>query len=442
MDVPFPVLTLSGYGLAFDQQIVLSDVSLKIPARGIVVLVGPSGTGKSALLRTLAGLNDAQPSLRVWGDARYLGAPLAQQSRPIMVVQHARLLTASVLENIVCELPNRDELTRGEQVTLVSELLARFNLEHLTAQLSRDAIDLPLGDQRALSIIRGVASGAVLVLVDEPTFALDPEAEERVLDVLARAASDRALLVVTHNQRHARRLSEDIALLAGGRIVEQGAVLTAPVTEAGREFLQTGNTSLVSPNARASDLAPGVLPPEPLPESASLEGPSAPRHFYWLIPGKLAGTPRPGIIDVAADDLKRLASIGVTLLVCLEEQRPIPDEQLAEHGLRCLHVPMVDMQPPTLETASTFCAQVAEALAQGEVIAAHCLAGLGRTGTALALYLVSHGVSSLEAIDTIRALRPWSIQTAEQADFISRFERNLHGAGSARAVYKTRETTE
>ncbi|MBX3184571.1 MAG: ATP-binding cassette domain-containing protein [Polyangiaceae bacterium] len=429
MDSQPPVLLLRSYGLAFDHQVVLSDVTLTIPPSGIVVLMGPSGTGKSSLLRTLAGLNDAQPSLRTWGEAHYLDGPLSQRNRPVMVLQHARLLTASVLENIVCTLPNRDLLTRGEQVTLVSELLARFDLEHLSAQLSSDAIDLSLGDQRVLSIIRGVASGAALVLVDEPTFALEPEAEERVLDVLMRAAAERALLVVTHNQRHARRLSDDIALLAGGRVVERGAVLTAPGTEAGREFLSTGNTSLASPGADPSELAPGVPAPAPLPRSASLEGPSAPRHFYWLVPGRLAGTPRPGIIDPVRKDLERLASIGVTLLVCLEEEPPISEALLTEFGLRSVHIAVVDMQPPTIETAEAFCAQVTNALTAGEVVAVHCLAGLGRTGTALALYLVSQGVTSLEAIDTIRALRPWSIQTAEQADFISRFERLLHGAG-------------
>ncbi len=70
-----PLLALRGFGVAFRERIILGDIDLEIPDRGVVVLLGPGGTGKSTLLRTIAGFNDANPSLRTWGEALFLGAP-------------------------------------------------------------------------------------------------------------------------------------------------------------------------------------------------------------------------------------------------------------------------------------------------------------------------------------------------------------------------------
>ncbi|MCA9609854.1 MAG: hypothetical protein KC619_29855, partial [Myxococcales bacterium] len=97
------LLRLRGFGVAFEQTVVLASIDLDVPSRGIVNLVASAGEGKSTLLRTLAGLNDAQPALRTWGEAIYLGEPLGAQ-RPALVQQHARLLTATVRENLVSAL--------------------------------------------------------------------------------------------------------------------------------------------------------------------------------------------------------------------------------------------------------------------------------------------------------------------------------------------------
>ncbi|HRC58224.1 MAG TPA: hypothetical protein PKU97_20010, partial [Kofleriaceae bacterium] len=66
------MLALKGFGVAFRERIVLSDIELDVPARGVSVLMGPCGGGKSTLLRTVAGVNSAQPDLRQWGTARYV----------------------------------------------------------------------------------------------------------------------------------------------------------------------------------------------------------------------------------------------------------------------------------------------------------------------------------------------------------------------------------
>lgn len=101
-------LALKAFGVAYNTRTVLEDVSLQVGARGVTVVVGPAGTGKSTLLRTLCGYNRAIPSVSTWGEANYLGKPLGDEDCwPMLVVQHARLLTSTLLENLLMEAPER-----------------------------------------------------------------------------------------------------------------------------------------------------------------------------------------------------------------------------------------------------------------------------------------------------------------------------------------------
>ena len=120
---PDALLELRGYGVAFGKKVILSEISLTIPEQGAVVLLGPTGTGKSTLLRSLAGLTSASPSFRSWGEAFYRGAALEGQERPELVAQSAKLLMSSVLENVVVGLPERNQLTRTMQRELAQRLL-------------------------------------------------------------------------------------------------------------------------------------------------------------------------------------------------------------------------------------------------------------------------------------------------------------------------------
>ncbi|MEK6234974.1 MAG: ATP-binding cassette domain-containing protein, partial [Planctomycetales bacterium] len=209
------VLQLDHYGVAFGNDVVLADLCLDVPRNGVVTLMGPGGVGKSTLLRSLAGLNKGNPSWRAWGQAVYNGTRIGEGAPPAFVMQKAKLVTASVLENLLSNLPERSGLTQREQTVRAREILSEFQLDELADGLMEDVISLPLGMQRCLSIVRATLPNPPLVCVDEPTMELDEEFHEHVLRIIQREAERRAVLMVTHNRQDALTLGGHAALLVG-----------------------------------------------------------------------------------------------------------------------------------------------------------------------------------------------------------------------------------
>ena len=133
------ILQLRGFGVAFGENMVLRSVDLEVNT-GVTTLMGPGGAGKSTLVRTIAGQNDAQPLLRTWGIARYLGGALEDSRRPFLLAQSARLMIASVLENVSIGLAARHTLTQRQQRGVVESVLRGLNLPSLAERRE----DIPL----------------------------------------------------------------------------------------------------------------------------------------------------------------------------------------------------------------------------------------------------------------------------------------------------------
>jgi len=155
-------------------------------------------------------------------------------------------------------------------------------------------------------------------------------------------------------------------------------------------------------------------------------------NFGWLVPGRLAGSAQPGgdWYDFSGDqsglseDLDELAAQGLGALVSLTEL-PLREELVRSRGMDYLHLPLADMQAPSLEDIAKFVEFVAQARAGGRSVAVHCRAGLGRTGTMLACYLVSQGYRAREAVAAIRQERPGSVETPEQEASVYRYADSL-----------------
>lgn len=141
------------------------------------------------------------------------------------------------------------------------------------------------------------------------------------------------------------------------------------------------------------------------------------RNFSWVVENTLAGVAYPA----SEEALEALKGLGVKALLSLSEQALSPS-LLAKVELEAVHIPIEDFTAPTLSQIEQAMETIQGFLAKTSPVAVHCHAGQGRTGTILACYLVSQGLSAEEAITRIRLKRPGSIETLAQEQSVSLYE--------------------
>jgi polar amino acid transport system ATP-binding protein len=227
---------------------VLAGVDLTVQAGEVLALVGPSGSGKTTLLRSLNGLTPftageveiaghrLRPAVCERADAAALRAV---RTRVGMVFQAFHLFPhLTALENVT-EAPRRVlGLGAAAAEARARALLARVGMAPHAGAYPQT---LSGGQQQRVAIARALAMEPAVLLLDEPTSALDPRLKGEVLAVIGDlAAAGQTMLLVTHEIAFARRVARRVAVLAGGRIVEQGTaadVLERPRTVEARELL-------------------------------------------------------------------------------------------------------------------------------------------------------------------------------------------------------------
>jgi polar amino acid transport system ATP-binding protein len=229
---------------AYGNHAVLQDVDLDLQGVRALVLIGPSGGGKSTLLRLLAGLETPTSGvIRLGGDPLPFGdeAALRQHRTRMGFVFQAHNLFPhlSALRNITLPLQHVHGLAPDEAERQARELLVRFRLE---PHAGKRPADLSGGQRQRIAIARAVAVRPRLLLFDEPTSALDPEMTAEVLDLIAELrAEGRDFVLVTHQMGFARRVADHIAFVGAGGIPAHGPVaelLDQPQHPVMQAFLQ------------------------------------------------------------------------------------------------------------------------------------------------------------------------------------------------------------
>ncbi len=221
---------------------VLKGVSTTVKPREVIVIIGPSGGGKSTLLRMVNRLETIDGG-QVFVD----GTPVHDRktdinkirSRVGMVFQQFNLFPhMTVLENVMLAPMRVRNTPKDEARELGLTLLRRVGIEEKSAAFPAQ---LSGGQQQRVAIARGLAMDPKVMLFDEPTSALDPEMIKEVLDVMRDLADDgMTMLVVSHEMGFARGAADRVIFLADGIIVEEGApeqIFTAPEQERTQRFL-------------------------------------------------------------------------------------------------------------------------------------------------------------------------------------------------------------
>jgi len=226
----------------YGNEEVLKGVSFSVRQGETKVIIGPSGTGKSTLLRCINGLTRPDKG-DVWLDGVRLTdskVNLDKIRQNIgMVFQNFNLFThLTALDNVRIGLVKVKKLPKDVATEKAMAMLKRVGLKekaHLyPAQLSG-------GQQQRVSIARALAMDPKLILFDEPTSALDPELIGEVLDVMRDLVeSGMTMVVVSHEMGFVRSVSDEIIFLEGGVVVEQGppdVLFNNPKNKRTREFL-------------------------------------------------------------------------------------------------------------------------------------------------------------------------------------------------------------
>src|SRR5712691_9042369 len=154
---------------------------------------------------------------------------------------------------------------------------------------------------------------------------------------------------------------------------------------------------------------------------ANLRGVLMPHVFDWVLPEQLGACVNPYVSQSAVAEIQ---SHRITMLVNLHE-RPDPPDILAQLQAQTIHLPVADSHAPTQDQLDQGVAAIDGALKEGRRVAVHCGAGLGRSGTLIAAYLVSQGTAPDDAMAQVRSARPGSIETLEQEAAVHEFARRL-----------------
>jgi polar amino acid transport system ATP-binding protein len=235
-------LQLANLRKSFGEHAALDGASLALENVRSLVLIGPSGGGKSTLLRILAGLEHPDSGgVEINGERMVFGEKaLLRHRRTIGTVFQAFNLFPhlTALENITLPLEKVHGVAAAEAAETARQLLARFRLEK---HAGKRPAELSGGQRQRVAIARAVSIKPRLLLLDEPTSALDPEMTGEVLDMIEELRGEgRDFVLVTHEMGFARRVAQQAALLAGGRIVEAGPAakfFEKPATAQAAEFL-------------------------------------------------------------------------------------------------------------------------------------------------------------------------------------------------------------
>jgi phosphate transport system ATP-binding protein len=226
-------IVVEGLDAWFGPRQVLKGIELSVAPNTVTAIIGPSGCGKSTFIRCLNRMHEVVPGARVQGRVRVHGEdvyapgvdPVDVRRRIGMVFQKANPFpTMSVFENVAAGLRLGGRLPRAALRDAVERALRQAALwDEVKDDLRKPGTSLSGGQQQRLCIARALAVRPEILLLDEPSSALDPIATAKIEELLQELAREVTIVVVTHNMQQAARVSEWTGFFLLGELIEFGS---------------------------------------------------------------------------------------------------------------------------------------------------------------------------------------------------------------------------
>lgn len=250
--VPFQmedILTVNNLEIFYGNNRAVNGISLKIPKNSITALIGPSGCGKSTFLRSINRMNDLIPGARAEGQIIYEDLNILSEEINVvalrkeigMVFQKPNPFPKSIYGNITHALKFAGLKKKSILDQIVEESLRKAALwDEVKDRLHKSALSLSGGQQQRLCIARTIAMKPNIMLLDEPSSALDPISNAKVEELIMDLKKDYSIIIVTHNMQQASRISDKTAFFFKGDLIEYDAtetIFTNPSVKKTEEYI-------------------------------------------------------------------------------------------------------------------------------------------------------------------------------------------------------------
>jgi phosphate transport system ATP-binding protein len=233
----------------YGQAQALKNVNMTIHDRRVTAFIGPSGCGKSTLLRILNRMYDLYPGQRAEGEVLFDGENILDakvdlnllRSRIGMVFQKPTPFPMTIYENIAFGVRLYEKLPKPELDARVRWALEKAALwPEVKDKLQASGLSLSGGQQQRLCIARTVALQPEVILLDEPASALDPISTAKIEELIDELREDFTIAIVTHNMQQAGRVSQYVAFMYLGELIEFGAteqMFTNPANKRTQDYI-------------------------------------------------------------------------------------------------------------------------------------------------------------------------------------------------------------
>jgi len=230
-NTPNAIIRLESFSAFYGKKVGVQSVTFPIRKHKITAIIGPSGCGKSTLLRNLNRMNDGIVNYTTTGDIFFEEKNIFDRDTDLMVLrkkigmvfQRPTPFPMSVFDNVAFGVRLHHRYSKETCSRIVEESLKKASLwNEVKDELYKPAESFSGGQQQRLCIARALAVAPEVILLDEPTSALDPIATKNIEVLLEALEESYTIVIVTHNLSQAVRISDDMAFMYRGELVEYG----------------------------------------------------------------------------------------------------------------------------------------------------------------------------------------------------------------------------